>query len=97
MRRFIALGLVVVGTASCAAGVRWERAGVTSAERQRDETECAARASRESTIPTAETAGLAYSTPVDAQRVAVRPYDTALFDQCMQARGYQRIAAGRPA
>jgi hypothetical protein len=87
-------GLVLIGTASCAAAVRWEKTGATAAELRQDEQECASRATPESSIPTA---GTIASPPVDTQVASVRPYDTTLFEECMQARGYQRTLPRSPA
>jgi hypothetical protein len=96
MWRVLTLAVVVVAGASCAAAVRWEKAGAGDAERQRDETECTARASRESTVPSAQTIGTTPGTPNESQRTRVAPYDPAVFEDCMTTRGYQRAPARPP-
>ena len=50
MHRAVALFLVILG-ARPGAGVRWERAGGTEVERQRDETECMGLANRDRSVP----------------------------------------------
>jgi hypothetical protein len=92
----IVLALVVIGSTACAAAVRWERSDATETERQRDETECGARASRESTVPSARMVGTSPGTPADPQRVRVQLYDSGVFDECMQTRGYERVPARPP-
>jgi hypothetical protein len=95
VRRVVVLGLVVLGVAACAGVSRWEKPGVSETERQRDETECAARASRETTETAERIARGPGSVPPTESRVsAVRDYDTALADECMQARGYKRTPVG---
>lgn len=93
MRRILVLTLAVTWTLGCAAAVRWEKSGASDAERQRDETECVARASRETTVPAAQTVG---STTTDPQRTRVQAYDPTVFDECMKTRGYQRVSPARP-
>jgi hypothetical protein len=90
-RRMVVLTLLVMGAAGCATAVRWEKSGASEAERQRDETECVARASRESTVPSAQTVGTTAGTPADPQQTRIRPYDSAVLDECMKARGYTQV------
>jgi len=97
MRRVMALALVVIAGASCSTAIRWEKSGAGDAERQRDETECTARASRESTVSTAQSVGTTYGSPLDSQRTRIQPYDADLFDECMRTRGYERVPARPPA
>jgi hypothetical protein len=94
MRHVVILTLLVLGVVGCAATVRWDKTGVSDAERQRDQTECASRASLESSAPVAQSSGTMYSAPVDSNRVQVRPYDTQVYDECMRARGYERASPG---
>jgi hypothetical protein len=97
MRRLVTLALVVMAGVSCAAAIRWEKPGVSEGERQRDETDCTARASRESSVPTASTVGTTPGTPYDPQRARVEAYDAGVFDECMRTRGYERVPARPPA
>jgi hypothetical protein len=94
VRRAVALGLVVIGAASCATAprVRWEKAGVSPGEQQRDETDCTSRASLESSVPSAQRVSPTGSTPVDPQVTRVRPLDSTVYEDCMRTRGYERIA-----
>ena len=92
MRRVAVLILVALAGAACAATVKWEKTGVDAAERQRDETDCTSLASRQSSVPTAQNVGTTPGTPVDPQATRIRPFDTTVFDECMQTRGYQRVA-----
>jgi hypothetical protein len=96
MRGTVVLVAAVVWTLGCAAAVRWEKAGASDAERRRDEAECVSRASREETVSSAQTAAASTGTPLDPQRTRMQSYDTAVVDQCMTSRGYQRVAPGRP-
>jgi hypothetical protein len=96
MRRIIVLVAAVTWIVGCAAAIRWEKSGASEAERQRDETECVARASREGTVPTAQTVGTSPGTPGDSQRTRIQQYDPAVFDECMTARGYVRVPPRPP-
>ena len=96
VRRMVVLTLVVMGIAGCAGAVRWEKSGGTEADRQRDEADCMARASRESTLPSAPTAATSLGTPVDPQRSRIQSYDAAVLDECMTARGYARVPPRKP-
>jgi hypothetical protein len=96
MRRTIVVGAAVVLTLGCTAAVRWEKTGASDAERRRDEAECVSLASREGTVPAAQTASASTATPLDSQRMRIQSYDTALVDQCMTGRGYQVVAPARP-
>ena len=96
MRR--ALVLVILASAACGAGVRWERPGGTESERQRDETECAGMANRDRSIPVER--GSVGSTTTrrgldGIELVTVRGFDSGAFNECMRARGYQQVP-GRP-
>ena len=51
MWRAIFLTLLALGGAACATGARWERSGATEDDRRRDETECAAQANRDYSVP----------------------------------------------
>lgn len=97
MRRVMALALVVMAGTSCSTAIRWEKSGAGDAERQRDETECTARASRESTVSTAQRTGTTTGTPYDPQRTRIQPYDATVFEECMRTRGYERVPARPPA
>ena len=57
MKRVVLFAFVVVVSASCSSAIRWEKPGVGESERQRDETDCTARASREGSVPSAQTIG----------------------------------------
>lgn len=96
MRRMAVLGAAVVWTLGCSAAVRWEKTGASDAERRRDEAECVSLASREGTVPTAQSASTSTATPLDSQRTRIQSYDTALVEQCMTGRGYQMVAPARP-
>ena len=98
MRRAVVLALVVLGSAACGAGARWERPGATEAERQRDETECAARANRDRSVPVRRSVS-GSGTRVSQEGielVTVRDFDLGAFDECMRARGYERVPARPP-
>jgi hypothetical protein len=97
MRRLVALALTVLVGSGCSTVVRWEKPGGSEADRQRDETDCTGLASRETTVPTAQSAGTGYGTPTDSQRSRIRTYDASAFEECMKGRGYQRIAPLPPA
>ena len=97
MRRLVALALVALAGVSCSAAVRWQKAGVAAAEQQRDETDCTARANRETTVSTASTRADspgAGGTPLDYQRNRIEPYDPGVFEECMRTRGYERVPPG---
>jgi hypothetical protein len=97
MRRVVVLVLVVLGSAACAAGVRWEKAGASEAERQRDETECAARANRDRSVPAQRiTTRSGTRASESIELVTVRDFDSGVFDECMQTRGYQRVTPRPP-
>jgi hypothetical protein len=95
MRRIVVLSVAVIWILGCSAAVRWEKSGVSDAQRQRDETECVSLASREGTIPTAQTTATSPTTPIDPQRTRVQGYDVVKFDECMKTRGYQQVAPAR--
>ena len=97
MRRVTVLAFVVIASAACSSAIRWEKPGVGAGEQQRDETECTSRASRESSVPTAQSVGTTSGTPVDPQRTRIQPYDAGLFEECMRTRGYERVPARPPA
>jgi hypothetical protein len=98
MRRgIVPLALAGLVLAACGAGARWERAGATDAERRRDEAECAGLANRDRSVPVSRSsAGTATRRSPDGLELAtVRDFDTGVFDQCMNSRGYQQVP-GRP-
>ena len=92
VRRAAALGLVVIGAASCATAprVRWEKAGVSPAEQQRDETDCTSRANLTTGATSTQRLSTTSSTPVDPQ-LRVSPVDSTVYEDCMRDRGYERI------
>jgi hypothetical protein len=92
MRRVLALILLAITGAACSATVKWEKAGASAAERQRDETDCTSQASRQSSVPTAQNIGVTPGTPVDPQATRIRSFDTTVFEECMRTRGYERVA-----
>ena len=96
MRQALALVLVALASAACSSTVKWEKTGVSAGEQQRDETDCTARASRESSVPSAQRVSTTTSTPVDPQATQVRPFDSGVFEQCMRDRGYERVAPPAP-
>jgi hypothetical protein len=97
VRRAVVLALVISSSVACGAvGARWEKSGASEAERRRDEAECASRASRETTVPTAERAGSRAGTPYESQQVRIRDYDSGVFDECMRTRGYERVPGRAP-
>jgi hypothetical protein len=96
MRRIAVLAVALACALGCASAVRWQKSGASDAERQRDETECVSRASREGTIPTAQTVGTATGTPAESQRARIAQFDPALVEECMKARGYERVPPSRP-
>ena len=97
-RAILALVLAVVGSAACGAGVRWERPGGTEAERRRDETNCAALANRDHSVPAPR--GMTSSSTRRGQDgielVTVRDFDSGAFDECMKTRGYQQVPGRSP-
>ena len=97
MRRLVTLSLLILTGFGCSTVVRWEKPGGSEADRQRDETDCTGLASRETTVPTAQSAGTSYGTPVESQRPRMRSYDASLFEECMKGRGYQQTAPRPPA
>jgi hypothetical protein len=97
MRRLAVFVLIALGSVACGAAIRWEKAGASEAERQKDETECTSLASREGTAPTARDAAASATTPVGYQRTRVEPYNPTVFDECMGTRGYQRVSPRPPA
>jgi hypothetical protein len=90
IRRGIVLALVILVGASCAATVRWEKPGVADADRRRDETDCTSQASREGTGPSVQTYG---ATSVQPTPQRAQTLDLIAFEDCMKARGYQRVPA----
>ena len=98
MWRVPALILVAVGSAACATGIRWERPGATEAERRRDETECAAQANRDRSVPAQRIVARSGGRATEGVGlVTVRDFDSGAFDECMRARGYERAPARPPA
>ena len=97
MKRTIVLAVALMSIVGCAAAVRWEKSGASEAERQRDETACVARASREGNVPSAQTVATSPGTPADPQRTRVLTTDPVVFDECMKTRGYERVPPARPA
>jgi hypothetical protein len=98
MRRVVVLALFVLGSTACGAGVRWERSGATAAERQRDETECAARANRDRSVPVQRSvSGSSGRVGQEGiELVTVRDFDSGVFDECMKTRGYERVPPRPP-
>jgi hypothetical protein len=97
MWRVLALIVVLVGSAACGAGVRWERAGGTETERRRDETDCAALANRDRSVPAQRITRAGGRTTESVELVTVRDFDSGVYDECMKTRGYQRVPARPPA
>ena len=91
------LAFLVIASAACSTAIRWEKPGVGAGEQQRDETECTSLATRESTVPTAQSGGTTYGTPVSSQETRIQPYDAGRFEDCMRTRGYERVPARPPA
>jgi hypothetical protein len=91
----MALVLVAIVSVACSAAVKWEKAGASAGEQQRDEADCTARASRESSVPSAQRVSTTSSSPVDPQATQVRPFDTGVFEACMHDRGYERVAPAK--
>ena len=97
MRRAVVLGLAMIAGASCTAAVRWEKSGAGDAERQRDQAECSALASEGGAASATRSAASSTSVPYDPQRPRALGSDTTAFDECMKARGYERVAPRPPA
>jgi hypothetical protein len=94
MWRVPVLIVVTLGAAACATGARWERPGSTEAERRRDETECAAQANRERSVPAQRIATRSGGRITESMGlVTVRDLDPGVFDECMRTRGYDRVPA----
>jgi hypothetical protein len=93
-RQTVALGLLVLAATGCATLARWDRPGASEAQARRDQADCAARASREASLPAGQPIGTHPGMPADPQRTMERSTDTAAFDACMQERGYQRVTSG---
>jgi hypothetical protein len=94
MRRLalLALALASVG---CVTIERWERPGATEAEQRRDDAECWARAENERAVPTRRLVsrpggGGPYET---VEMVPRREFDSALYEQCLESRGYRKVPA----
>ncbi len=98
MRRAVAVSLVILASAACGAGVRWERAGGTEAERQRDETECTGLANRDRSVPVQRGMTLESTRRGrdSIELTTVRDFDPIAFHDCMAARGYQQVPARPP-
>jgi hypothetical protein len=92
MRRTLALTLVALACVACSSTVKWQKAGVSPGEQQRDETDCTSRASLESSVPSAQRVSTTGSTPIDPTTTRVAPLDAGVFEECMKTRGYERVA-----
>lgn len=93
MLRAVIPALAILAGAACGAGVHWERAGGTEAERQRDETECVGLANRDRSVPV-QRGVLGSSTRRGSDSIelaTVRDFDSGVFHECMKARGYQQV------
>jgi hypothetical protein len=98
MWRVPVLILLTLGSAACATGVRWERSGATEAEQRRDESECAARANRDRSVPAQRIVTRSSGRTTEGMElVTVRDFDSGVFDECMRTRGYERVPARPPA
>jgi hypothetical protein len=89
---------LILGSAACAPGARWERPSATEADRRRDETECTSLASRDRSIPVPRNMS---SSSTRAGRdgielATVRDFEPGVFDECMRTRGYERIPVRPP-
>lgn len=97
MARWLVLGLLVTigaGGAGCATIQRWERPGATEAEQRRDETECWARADNERAVLGQRVIARSDGRVTESlELVPRREFDTALYEQCLQDRGYRRVPA----
>jgi hypothetical protein len=71
--------------------VKWQKAGTSPGEQQRDETDCYSRASLESSAPSAQRVSTTGSTPMDPDTTRVQPFSSTVFEQCMHDRGYERV------
>jgi hypothetical protein len=96
MRRVAVLGLLALAGFGCGAAVRWERPGVSEADRQRDEADCTGLASRQFD-PAPQGIIVTSGAPPEAPRPGLSPYDPVAFDECMRGRGYERVAPRPPA
>ena len=99
MRRalLLVLSLAALGSAACATGTRWERSGGTEAERRRDETDCAARANRDRSVPAQRISARSNRrTTQGIELVTVRDFDSGVFDECMRTHGYQQVPGRQP-
>lgn len=97
MFRALVLSALLVGSAACGAAVRWERSGGTEAERQRDETECAAQANRDRSVPAQRIITRSGTVANESiELVTVRDFDWDAFNECMRTRGYARVPTRPP-
>ena len=93
----LVLIVALLGSGACAGGARWERPGGTEAERRRDETECAAQANRDRSVPAQRIIARAGTRTTEGiELVTVRDFDSGAFDECMRARRYERVPASPP-
>lgn len=98
MRRVLALSLLALWSAACATGARWERPGATEADRRRAETECAAQANRDHSVPAQRIITRPGGRTTEGiELVTVRDFESGVFDECMRTRGYERVPARPPA
>jgi hypothetical protein len=97
MRRALALIVALLGSGACAAGVRWEKAGGNEGDQRRDETECTARANRDRSVPAQRVISRSSVGTVESiELVTVRDFDWGAFEECMRARGYDRVPPRPP-
>ena len=97
MWRAIVLTLLALGGAACATGARWERSGATEDDRRRDETECAAQANRDYSVPAQRIIARSGGRTTEGMGlVTVRDFDSGVFDECMGVRGYRRVPVTPP-
>src|SRR5262245_57547620 len=97
VRRAILLAFLAIGGAACATGARWDRPGATEAESRRDETECAAQASRDRSVAV-ERVSTSSGRPTDGIDLGtVRDFESGVFAECMRTRGYERVPTRPPA
>ena len=95
MRRAVALSLVILASAACGAGVRWERAGGSEAERHRDETECMGLANRDRSIPVQRGTSTVGNTRRGRDTIELttgRDFEPGAFHEWMKALGYTRVS-----
>jgi hypothetical protein len=86
--------VVALAGAACATS-RWERAGATEADRQRDETECTARANRDYSVPGRRVISSSRRDVNESvELVTRREFDVAAYEACMEGRGYRRVPVG---